>query len=43
MDLDYFSNVQKNVSLIRNSHFLITFFAWRSCAATVGVYLVPLT
>ena len=37
MDLDYCYNVRKNVSLIINRHFLITLFAWRSCAATVGV------
>ena len=42
MDLDYFHNVRNNVSLIINRHFLITLFAWRSCAATVAVYLVPL-
>ena len=42
MDLDYFANVQNNVSLIINRHLPMTLFAWRSCAATVGVQLVPL-
>ena len=41
MDLDYFYNVRNNVYLIINRHFLITLFAWRSCAASNwSLYLI---